>query len=72
MKVHTIVDADGNLVAVGAPAPEGSGPKVQLRAGPGQTRDELDLPSEFEGQSPVDLHKSLAARDLTRYIVAKS
>ncbi len=72
MRVHTIVDADGNLVAVGAPAPEGSGPKVQLRAGPGQTRHELELTSEFEGQSPVDLHKSLAARDLKPYIVAKS
>ena len=72
MKVHTIVDADGNLVAVGAPAPEGSGPKVQLRAGPGQTRHELELPGEFEGQSPVDLHKSLAASDLKQYIVAKS
>jgi hypothetical protein len=72
MRVHTIVDADGNLVAVGALAPEGSGPKVQLRAGPGQTRHELELPREFEGQSPVDLHKSLAARDLKQYIVAKS
>ena len=72
MRLHTIVDADGNLVAVGAPAPEGSGPKVQLRAGPGQTRHELELPSEFEGQSPVDLHKSLAGRDLKQYVVAKS
>ncbi len=72
MRVHTIVDVDGNLVAVGAPAPEGAGPKVQLRAGAGQTRHELELPSEFDGQSPVDLHKSLAARDLKQYIVEKS
>ena len=57
MRVHSIVDAGGNLVAVGAPAPRGSGPKVQLLAGPGQTRHELELPSEFEVQSPVDLHK---------------
>lgn len=70
MRVHTIVDAEGNLVAVGATAPEGSGPKVQLRAGPGQTRHELELPSEFEEKSPVDLHKSLAAQDLEQYIVA--
>ena len=69
MRVHTIVDADGNLVAVGATPPEGDGPKVQLRAGPGQTRHELDLPGEFEGKSPVDLHKSLAASDLKQYIV---
>ncbi len=72
MRVHAIVDVDGNLVAVGAPAPEGAGPKVQLRAGPDQTRHELELPSEFEGQSPVDLHKSLASRRLKQYIVAKS
>jgi hypothetical protein len=72
MRIHTIVDEDGNLVAVGAPAPEGSGPKVQLRAGPGQTRHELELPSEFQGQSPVDLHNSLAARDLKQYIAAES
>lgn len=72
MRIHTIVDADGNLVAVGAIAPAGAGPKVQLRAGPGQTRHELELPVELEGQSPGDLHKSLAARDLKQYIVAKS
>ncbi|HEY1445555.1 MAG TPA: hypothetical protein VGF51_11715 [Acidimicrobiales bacterium] len=72
MRIHAIVDAEGKLVAVGAPAPEGEGPKVQLRAGPGQTRHELDLPNEFEGQSPVDLHNSLAPRDLKQYVVAKS
>jgi|GEM_PF-5612193 len=72
MRVHAIVDADGNLVACGATAPEGTGPKVQLRAGPGQTRHELELPSEFEGKSPVDQHKSLAASDLKKYIVAQS
>jgi len=72
MRVHTIVDANGSLVAVGAPASEGAGPKVQLCAGPGQTRHELELPSEFEGQSPVDLHNSLAARDLKQYIVTQS
>lgn len=70
MRVHTIVDADGNIVAVGPMAPEGAGPKVQLRAGPGQTRHQLELPSEFEGMSPIDLHKSLAAaRNLKQYIV---
>ena len=51
---------------------EGAGPKVQLRAGPGQTRHELELPSEFEGKSPVDLHKTLSASDLKKYIVAQS
>jgi len=50
----------------------GAGPKLQLRAGPGQTRHELELPSEFEGKSPVDLHKSLAASDPKKYIVAQS
>ena len=68
MRVHAIVDADGNLVAVGAPALEGAGPKVQLRAGPGQTRHELELPSEFEAKSPVDLHKTLAGSDLKQYL----
>jgi hypothetical protein len=68
MRVHAIVDADGRLVACGATAPEGPGPKVQLRAGPGQTRHELDLPSEFEGKSPLDLHASLAVGDLKQYI----
>jgi len=72
MRVHAIVDADGNLVACGATAPEGPGPKVQLRAGPGQTRHQLDLPSEFEAKSPVDLHKSLAASDLKKYLAAPS
>ena len=51
MRVHAIVDADGNLVASGA-APNGrAGPQAQLRAGPDQTRHELELPSEFEGKS---------------------
>jgi len=72
MRVHVIVDADGNLVASGATPPEGSGPKVQLSAVPGQTRHELELPREFEGKSPVDLHKDLGARDLNQYIVAPS
>ena len=72
MRIHTIVDGSGNLVAVGTPAPAGAGPKVQLRAGPGQTRHELELPSEFEEMSPVDLHNSLAACDLKQYIVAQS
>ena len=72
MRVHAIVDAGGNLVACGATAPEGAGPKVQLRAGPGQTRHELELPGEFEGKSPVELHKELGARDLNQYIVAPS
>jgi hypothetical protein len=72
MRVHAIVDADGNLVATGAIPPEGSGSKVQLSAGPGQTRYELELPREFESKSPVDLHNELAASDLDRYVVAPS
>jgi hypothetical protein len=72
MRVHAVIDEKGNLVACGPVPPEGDGPKVQLRAGPGQTRRELELASEFEGKSPVDLHKSLAASDLTKYTVEES
>lgn len=72
MRIHAIVDTHGNLVACGNTSPEGAGPKVQLRAGPGQTRHELELPAEFEGRSPVELHKSLAASDLKQYIVSPS
>jgi hypothetical protein len=70
MRVHVIVDGKGNLVASGPTAREGPGPKVQLRAGPGQVRHELELPGEFESKSPVDLHKKLAASELKQYIVA--
>jgi hypothetical protein len=72
MRVHAIVDADGKLVATGATPPEGAGPKVQLSAGPGQTRHELELPREFESKAPADLHKELAASDLNQYIVTPS
>ena len=70
MRVHAIVDAEGNLVASGATPTAGAGPQAQLRAGPGQTRHELELPSEFEGTSAVQRHEKLAAGDLTQYIVA--
>lgn len=70
MRVHAIVDTDGNLVASGATSRAGDGPQAQLRAGPNQTRHELDLPAEFEGKSAVELHDRLAASDLTQYIVA--
>jgi hypothetical protein len=72
MRIHAIVDAGGALVACGSPAPEGTGAKVQLRAGPDQTRHELELPGDFDGKSPVELHRALAAGDLTKYIVAES
>jgi hypothetical protein len=72
MRVHAVVGADGTLVAIGALPPEGDGAKVQLSAGPGQTRHELELPSEFESKSPVDLHKALETSDLKQYIVASS
>lgn len=70
MRVHAIVDADGNLVASGATPTGGAGPQAQLRAGADQTRHELDLPSEFEGKSAVELHEQLAGSDLKQYIVA--
>lgn len=70
MRVHAIVDANGNLVASGAMPTGGAGPQAQFRAGPGQTRHELDLPSEFEGKSAGELHEKLAAGDLKQYIVA--
>ncbi len=70
MRVHAIVDASGKLVASGAAPSGGEGPHAQLRAGPNQTRHELDLPSEFEGKSAVQVHKELQAGDLRQYIVA--
>jgi hypothetical protein len=70
MRVHAIVDANGKLVASGAAPAGGEGPQAQLRAGPGQTRHELELPSEFEAKSAVERHEKLAAGDLKRYMVA--
>jgi hypothetical protein len=70
MRVHAIVDADDKLVASGAPPSGNDGPQAQLAAGPGQTRHELELPSEFEGKSPLDRHKQLEASDLKQYIVS--
>lgn len=70
MRLHVIIDEKGNVVATGPMPREGAGLKVQLRPGPGQTRHEVELPSEFEGASPVDLHKRLATTELKRYIVA--
>jgi hypothetical protein len=72
MRVHAVADADGKLVAIGAMPPEGDGAKVQLSAGPGQTRHELELPGEFESKSPVDLHQALEASDLNQFIVAST
>ncbi len=69
MRVHAIVDASGRLVASGAAPTGGEGPQAQLRAGPGQTWHELDLPSEFEGKSAIELHEKLTAGDLKQYIV---
>ena len=69
MRFHAIVDADGHLVATGPPPPEGDGPKAQLSPGPGQTRHELELPSDFEGKAPLDLHTTLESSDLSQYIV---
>jgi len=70
MRVHVIIDQAGHLVASGLAPLEAAGPKVQLRPGPGQTRHELELPREFEGKSPLDLHKKLAVTGLKQYIVA--
>jgi hypothetical protein len=69
MRLHAIVDAGGNLVASGVAATEGDGPRVQLGALPGHTHHELELPSEFEGRSPREVHEKLEASDLKQYIV---
>jgi hypothetical protein len=70
MKLHVIVDTHGHIIATGPVAPDGPGPKAQLVAGPSQTRHELELPQEFDGKSPADLHKLLAKRELKPFIVA--
>jgi hypothetical protein len=70
MRVHAIADAGGTLVASGAIPADGAGPRAQLGAGPGHTRHELELPSEFEGMSPREVHEKLGAGDFKQYIVA--
>lgn len=69
MRVHVIVDGDGRLVASGLAPPNGDEPRVRLGAAPGHTRRELELPSEFEGKPPRELHEALEASDLGQYLV---
>lgn len=62
MKMTVITDSGGNVVA-STPHPKtgpAGGPVLRLRAGPGQTAHEIDLPADLEKlESAEDLHKAL-------------
>jgi hypothetical protein len=62
MKITVVVDKNGNVVGTyrpEAPTKDG-GPTLQLRAGPGQTVHQLDLPVEYEKVASSDeLHRRL-------------